>query len=127
MAKPMLGVVLAMTAAILGIILAKAQQQPRETETLAYCTQAVQLRENAVSGRPKLEDVKAYAAKVRQKCRPGDTIQLKPIGMEIAFLCDFTKAVVTVTPFDLELNVRGADQRLLTETVCILADERSIR
>jgi hypothetical protein len=47
--------------------------------------------------------------------------------MEIAFLCDFTKAIVTVTPFDLDLNMRGIDQRLLTETVCILADERSVR
>jgi hypothetical protein len=127
MTKPMFGVVLAITTAILGIMLAQAQQQPRETEALAYCTQAVQLRETALTARPKIEDVKAYAAKVRQKCRPGDTIQLNPIGTEIAFLCDFSKAIVTVTPFDLDLNTRGMDQRLLTETVCILADERSVR
>ena len=47
--------------------------------------------------------------------------------MEIAFLCDFSKAIVTVTPFDLDLNMCGMDQRLLTETVCILAVERSVR
>ena len=127
MTKLMLRVMLAIMTATLGIMLAQAQQQPTQTQALAYCTQAVQLRETTATARPKIEDVKAYAAKVRQKCRPGDTIQLNPIAMEVALLCDFTKAIVTVTPFDLELSVRGIDQRMLTETVCILANERDVR
>ena len=43
----------------------------------------IQLRETALTARPKIKDVKAYAAKVRQKCRPGDTIQVNPIGMRL--------------------------------------------
>jgi hypothetical protein len=99
---------LAIPIATFAIVIAQAQQQPAQPQPSAIC--------NPVwKSQSPVWDEADFAA-VRQKCRPGDIIDIISTynirdAFVIAKLCDFSKAII---------KADGG-------TLCVLVSERGLR
>ena len=100
---------LAIAIATFAIVIAQAQQQPAQPQPSAICNPVWKKTQS-----PAWDE--ADFANVRQKCRPGDIIDIiSTIDIRDAFviakLCDFSKAII---------KADGG-------TLCVLVSERSLR
>jgi hypothetical protein len=99
---------LAIAISTFAIVIAQAQQQPAQPQPSAICNPAWK------SQSPAWDE--ADFAAVRQKCRPGDIIDIISTfdirdAFVIAKLCDFSKAII---------KADGG-------TLCVLVSERGLR
>jgi hypothetical protein len=99
---------LAIAIATFPIVIAQAQQQPAQPQPSAICNPVWK------SQSPAWDE--ADFANVRQKCRPGDIIDIVSTfairdAFVIAKLCDFSKTII---------KADGG-------TLCVLVSERSLR
>jgi hypothetical protein len=99
---------LAIAIATFAIVIAQAQEQAAQPQPSALCNPAWK-RQSPVW------DEADFAA-VRQKCRPGDILDIIPTfnirdAFVIAKLCDFSKAII---------KADGS-------TLCVLVSERGLR